>query len=716
MNQTKHLPLTLVAISIAFAYPTLAQTTDNTDTQSVEKVIVMGSKDSGYLSDKSKVASKLSLSIKETPQSISVISPAQLQDFAITDLNTALENAPGITVEQIETDRTYYRARGFDITNFQIDGLGLPAISGNLHGDMDTAMFEKIEIVRGANGLMTGMGNPSATVNMVRKKPTQDTQISANFQLGSWDNKRLDLDASGSLSDNVRGRVVVAAEDKESYLDRYSMNKQVYYGVIEADVTDNTLLTAGVSHQSSTADGNMWGALTLYYTDGTPTNFDRSTNSAADWSTWEVVQDRLFFTLEHTFSNNWQLGANYSHVDTDEDSLLFYTYGTLNAETGLGLTGYGSEYDRDDKQDLFDLYVNGEFSLFGRMHEVVAGVNWSRLQYQETSLYDYHTGNGFPAMPTMDNWDGDTPLPEFTDYKSGSDIDIFQRSAYLAGRFSITDELTFIAGARYNATSSNGASYGKDRTTDDSEVIPYAGLTYAFNSDVLAYASYTETYEVQTEQDANFNQLAPLTGEAKEIGVKTDLLDDKALLTVAYFDIKQVNLAVAANEQVTNPTTGVPETVYYGAEGISSKGVEIELTGEIAEGWQGTFAYTNIDLSGDDTVKGYTPEQLIRLSTTYRLPALEQLKVGASVSWQDDISRNQGTVGEGFDNAGETIVTHQDAYALINLMASFDVTSDITVSANINNLTDEKYLNSLYWAQGFYGAPRNYSVNLRWSY
>lgn len=98
-----------------------------------------------------------------------------MDDFSLDDINAVLESTPGVTVEQIETDRTYFKARGFEITNFLIDGLGTPQTSGSIQGTLDTAIYDRVEIVRGANGMMTGAGNPSATVNMVLKTNLHNT-------------------------------------------------------------------------------------------------------------------------------------------------------------------------------------------------------------------------------------------------------------------------------------------------------------------------------------------------------------------------------------------------------------------------------------------------------------------------------------------------------------------------------------------------------------
>ena len=202
-----------------------------------------------YTPSSSSTATKLPLTLRETPQSVTVVTQQKMEDFNQTSINEVLGGVAGITVEQIETDRTYYSSRGFDITNFQVDGLGLPMANGNVNGDLDTAIYDRVEVIRGASGLMTGAGNPSATVNMVRKRPTRELQSEVKGGVGSWDKKRGEMDVSGSLveSEKLRGRMVLVKQDKESYLDRYASERTVVYGVVEGDLGEQTLLTAGYS-------------------------------------------------------------------------------------------------------------------------------------------------------------------------------------------------------------------------------------------------------------------------------------------------------------------------------------------------------------------------------------------------------------------------------------------------------------------------------------
>ncbi len=177
MKVSRLYPLTLLALSLSTALSAQENAQYGNekkqvpDESNIEKLTVSGQRLQGYRYNEADGASPLSISIKDLPQSVTVIGLEQIRDYSLNDVNTLLNNVTGVNVEEVETDRTYYTARGFDISNFQVDGLGLPVINGNTHGDLDTAIYDRVEVIRGANGLMTGVGNPSATVNLVRKNP-----------------------------------------------------------------------------------------------------------------------------------------------------------------------------------------------------------------------------------------------------------------------------------------------------------------------------------------------------------------------------------------------------------------------------------------------------------------------------------------------------------------------------------------------------------------
>lgn len=698
-----------LATTSLLATPVLAN--DETD-DNIEKIEVLGKNHANYLAVESETASKLGISIKETPQSVRVITRALMNDFSLDDVNQVLETTPGVSVEKIETDRTYYKARGFDITNFQVDGLGLPQERGSLQGTLDTAIYQRVEVVMGANGMMTGAGNPSATVNFIRKRPTDDLRANVSFTAGSWSNMRLDADVSGRFNDYAAGRAVVVKQKRDSYLDRYSVERDVFYGIAELNLTDTTTLTTSLTYQQNDADSPLWGALALYDSLGNPTNYDTSTSTAADWAYWDNTSEQAFVELEQLVGDNWSVIARYAHTQTEQDSNLFYVYGTPDAETGLGLTGYASDYQLKDRLNLFDVYTKGSFELFGQEHLIAAGASIADMAYEDSSLYDYTTGNGFPPMPDLNEWDGVAPVPVLKDGLNGSRVDSEQVSEYVSARFSISDDLKLLAGIRHTAWETSGLSYGNDKSRDVSDTTSHLGTVYQINDDINVYASYSETFAPQAEQDINGQTLDPISGDTKEIGIKTELFNDLMMVNVALFDTEQKNIAVADTENSTPDNT-----VHIAAPGIQSQGFELELSGEIGYGVSANLGYTYTDIDVSDTfnagnteaqlVKDYTPKQVFKLAAKYDAAFLEGLTFGMNMRWQDDISRVQKQT--------PYVVTEQSAYALVNFMASYEINSQLSLTANVNNVFDKKYLNSLYWAQGYYGAPRNYALSLNWS-
>ncbi|MGB3726812.1 MAG: TonB-dependent siderophore receptor [Glaciecola sp.] len=707
-----------VSIAVATAFTcsmslSLLANANELNEEEVEQITVTGSYFDGYNAHSASGASKMELAIKDIPQSVSVITRSQLQDFQLTDINLALDTATGVNVERIETDRTYYTARGFDITNFQIDGIGLPLTSGNNHAGEDTAIYDRIEVIRGANGLMTGVGNPSATVNYIRKRPLDENALSINATAGSFDLYRLEADASYQLTDDISARAVLVQQDKNSYLRRYERENQVAYLFLEGNISEHTQLSFSHSYNNKDASGNLWGALPLYYTDGSATNYDRSTSTSADWSNWQVSTNNSVVELNHVVTDNWRLRATYSHKSTDEDSELFYVYGTPDSTTELGLTGYASAYDLNDKHDLYDVYLDGDFTLWGRDHQLVAGLNYSKLEYTDVSLYDFTTGNGFPAMPDLNQWNGDAIFPTLVDGQSGSEVKQKQKAAYFTSRLNVHDNMHVIVGGRYNDWQASGESYGVDRDVSDSDFIPYAGIVYDITSDINVYASYTETFQAQNELDINNRQLDPVVGESKELGMKFNLFNNSAIASLAYFDVQQTNLAI-----VDPLTTDLAPTEvrYIGSNGIRSHGIELDIAGEVAEGLNLSVGLTDLSISGESLVDDYTPNTMLKFAAVYEPKQLSGLSMGMHVRWQSDISRVQGEVAAGFDNAGQQIVSKQKAYALTDLLVKYEVNANIALNFNVFNLANEKYLTSLYWAQGYYGAPRTYNLTLSWQF
>ncbi|MEX5588042.1 TonB-dependent siderophore receptor [Pseudomonas urmiensis] len=665
-----------------------------------------------YTTESSSSSTRLNLSIKETPQSVTVLTRQRMEDQKLDTLTDALDATAGITVirESIGADSTPYLSRGFAISNYEIDGV--PTSSRMDNYTQNTAMYDRVEVVRGATGLISGLGNPSATINLIRKRPTQAPQVLLSAEAGSWDRYGLSVDVGGALNEagNVRGRFVADQKDQHAWIDRFNQEISTLYGLSELDLSESTLLTLGFSHQVTHANAPMRTGFPLFTTTGALTDIKRSFNSSPDWSYYDRKQSSLFTSIEQHFANGWSGKLEYSHARNDYDTVATYMTGDIDAATGAGAFLMPTRWQASPEQDNLDAYLTGAFPFLGREHELITGVTLSRIEERGTANY-----GGWQRRGTYDGdidniytWNGQAPKPRFT--KIGeSDLTETQYAAYLTSRWHLTDAASLILGTRvvdWNRETTNriyGGATTKTERTETGIVIPYAGLVYDLDDTWTAYASYTQIFNPQNAniRDVSGSPLDPQEGTGYEIGLKAGFYEGRLNASLALFRVEQDNLAVADGDN--RQPNGFQ--AYRAESGTTSEGVELELNGEIREGWQLTGGYSYSVSFDDDDKRIVTeiPRNSVKLFTTYRLPgALDKLTVGGGVNWQSEAGYNT------------SYATTQSSYALTSLMARYQISPSLSATLNVNNLFDKEYYSTT--AAGLYGAPRNFMTTLRYAY
>lgn len=659
-------------------------------------------------------ATALSLSVRETPQSVTIIDRERIEDFAITNVNDLLDQVVGINVERVETDRTYFSARGFDVSNFQVDGIGLPLAWGIQFGDLDTALFETVEAVRGANAIMTGIGNPSATINYVRKRPTDDFSVRASGQGGSRNLWRLEGDVNIPVSETVAARFIYAHEDRDTHLDYNHVNRDVYGALLSWQATPQLKATVGYSRQVNDADGVLWGAVPLVYTDGTRIDLPISASTSADWTFWNTRDQSVFGELVYSFDNQWSVTGIFTHRRFEELSKLLYAYGYPDRETGEGVLGMSGIYPSDYKQYLGDIYASGPVTLFGREHRLALGVSYAKSNAKEWE--DFAEDSAIPYPSVFDWGHSQVAEPAYPGAYLAADYSDRLIRAYGAAHINVTDELKAVVGASAMWIESTGISYGASQARRNSKVSPYVGAVYDLTPNVSLYASYTDIYNPQVEVDAANRRLDPAQGTSIEGGVKSTWFGGRLYATAAIFRAKQKGLAeFAGTFDETGP--GRAGDSYYVGMDTTSTGFEIELAGKITDQWSVSGGYTQLDIENDagaDT-RTWIPTKTFKLATTYDVPQLNDLKLGAQLRWQNATSAVLTDVAAYEIVAGD-IILDQDAYAVVDLMASVRLVDRLRASLNIRNVGDRKYLNSLKWGQSFYAAPRSAVVTLAFDY
>ncbi|MET0936965.1 MAG: TonB-dependent siderophore receptor [Luteibacter sp.] len=687
---------------------------DTNTATTLDAVKVKGQRAPTYTVDESGAATRLPLSLQDTPQSISVITEQRIEDQNLTSVRAVLDNTTGVFSSAYDTERVVFYARGFQVENMAYDGVPLaPGINASsADGSLDTSIYDRIEVVRGASGLLSGAGSPSALINFVRKHADSRTfQADATVSVGSQNEKRASVDLSTPLnqSGSVRGRLVATHDQSDSYLDRYSTKKDVVYGVVDADLGDNTTLSVGFDWQKSRPKGVTWGSYPVFYDDGGFINWRRGFTSAADWSRWTNTTKTGFIDLKHEFANGWQLHALASRRETEGNSQLFYVYGFPNRETGAGVDPYAFRGLDRGQQNMVDLYASGPFEAFGREHELVIGANGSHYR-KDSSEYAH---GDLPPIDDFLAWNGDYPRPDFASTADRYNLSLTKQSGlYVATRLQLADPLKLVAGARYarwtNDTNDTSAGVYHQRAN---KTIPYAGLIYEINPTYSAFASYTQIFDPQDNRRADGSFLDPMTGSSREVGIKGRHFNGLLNTSVTFFETRQDNVAEAL------PGEFLPDGLtqaYRAANGTKSRGFEAEASGQLSDMWNATLGWSHFNIKGlnDDGTTGALrtalPRTLVRLFTTYTLPgSWSNVTVGGGANWQ---SASHAPV-DGPDGPQRV---NQASVTLVSAMAKYTFNPQAYVQLNADNLLNRKYFVLDQFSNLYYAAPN--SVTLTFNY
>lgn len=665
-----------------------------------------------YSAPATAAATGLALSLRETPQSISVVTRQQIEDQGYVTADDALASVTGVHGAAWDTKRTYYWSRGFSVDRVSYDGVVSNDSSGGSYGDnaQDLAFYDRVEVVRGANGLLTGAGEPSATINYVRKRASSKTfQGNASVSAGSWSNLHGSVDLSTPLTEDgrVRGRVVALAQQTDSFRDYYQDKKGGLYGVVEADLTPSTRLSVGADYQRDKPTGTTWGGLPLLYTDGTRTDWSRSLNPGATWSYWNSTTRTVFADLEHRLDNGWQLKGNLTRRDVDYQSKLLYLYSdSLDRATGTMAddAAYPWLGTAKRQQTTASLQANGPFTLLGREHELIMGFNGSRQRSQDDSL-DPTTG-GIAPVGDFRQWDGSYPEPDWSSYNYTftNPTRTRENAAYAAVRLSVADPLKVIVGGRY----SDWSSTVDNTTRAHKKFTPYAGLVYDLDTSHSLYASYASIFSPQNRRTASGDYIDPATGKNYEIGLKGEYFNGRLNASAALFKTFKDNVATRDGDKRVAGTT---EFAYTGTKGVESRGIEAEISGEPLPGWNLMAGITRTVTQEPDgsAFNAYLPSTLVKIGTAYRLPgAWRQLTVGGNMRWQNSTSSDV-TVSSG------TYRYDQSSFAVVGLMARYEFTPQLSLQLNINNVFDKKYW-AYFETSGTYGAPRNVLATMNYRF
>jgi outer membrane receptor for ferric coprogen and ferric-rhodotorulic acid len=648
----------------------------------------------GYTPQATTLVTKLPLSLRETPQTVTVITRQQMDDFGLNTVTEVLQNTSTVNVIRAGTSNLYY-SRGFamqvgydDMANPSVLGLGLSGASP------DSAFFDHVEIQQGAAGLLTGAGEPGGTINMIRKRPTETFQGQVEAELGSWDRRRLVGDLSGPLTQSgaLRGRVVLVSEDSDSYVDYSFSDKKALYGVIEARPTASTKIGASLQYQKNRFNHSL-GYPTA--PDGSDLGWSRSTyfGTPDGWKREETTRTTLY--LEQRFLEDWVFKANYTHSVDKWDVIYASQWGTPNVATGDGMSAWAVNQRDKTVGNALEMFAQGTGLLFGRRHEFALGANGSESK-----------GWGVSA-------DGpDIPFNIYTEHDKGPYMNVHltyddpdktrQYGVFGVARLNIADSLKVILGARVSWYAYwNPAG---EKTMDEKAVFsPYAGIIYDLNERFSVYASYSDIFKPQTAKDRSGSVLEPVVGANYEAGIKGEFFNKRLNAAAAIFRLEQTNRAETDDDFGVSP---ICDNWYcsYASGKVISEGVDLSLNGALSPNWNVGASYTYLKseyATGEqkgDRYETRNPQHAFRLSSTYRIPATNWM-VGGSLRAQSETHRT---------------TIKQSGFSLLDLMARYQINKQAEVSFNASNVFDRKYRSPNLHNGTYYGEPRRLALNLKY--
>lgn len=689
-----------------------------------------------YTTRNMSTATPLNLSPRETPQSVSVMTRQRMNDQNMTSLDEAMGQTTGVNVVNQNGFQVKYESRAFVMDNIKEDGVNTSTQSSVMNSfqasseSPDMAIYDRVEILRGASGLTQGSGEPGGTVNLVRKKPTYQFQGSGSVSAGSWDNYRGEMDISGPLNDDasLRGRVVGVYQNKQSFVDYLHNERNVLYGVLAYDLTPDTVVTTGLNWQETRSVPDIYGV--PFASDKSSLHLPRSTYLGASWNRINFEKINPFVEFEHIFTNDWMLKSalNYTHSRSDGRYISAWGNGTTGVDpaVGTGRLNNNLRYDNKGEQWGYNLSMSGPFALLGRSHELVFGGDYQKENFDSefgrianTSTVDIF--NWQPNTVAEPDWSN----PGLYNSRYNERYNVYQRGLFATTRLELANDWKLILGGRYSAYSYDyyydnhrkSASSEHSRLHVRDKFVPYAGLLWDFADNYTWYVSYADIYKPQSERDRNNNILPAITGVNYETGVKGEFLNGSLNTSLALFRIIQSNRAFSeADSSVCIDS----DSGCYSAEGkVRSQGLELEIAGKLAEGWQIQSGYTltnskYLEATESQKAAGFsprTPKHMFKLYSSYTLPgALNQWTIGAGLTAQ--------TATATYINRAYGL--SQGGYTLLNANVNYRYSDNLSFNLVGNNLTDKVYYRNLInrhlGANNFYGDPRNFMLTAKYTF
>lgn len=658
-------------------------------------------KNGDYSSFAATVGTKIPASLREIPQSVSIITNRQVKDRNVDTFDQLARKTPGLRVLSNDDGRSSVYARGYEYSEYNIDGL--PAQMQSINGTLPNLFaFDRVEVMRGPSGLFDSSGEMGGIVNLVRKRPTKAFQGHMAAGFGTHKQYKAEADVSGSLNSDgsVRGRVMAQTVGASPRPAEKNNRHETFYAAADWDINPDTVLGAGYLYQQR--------RLAPY--NGLPADADGKLPSlpqhafvGADWNKFKMHSHDVFADLKHYFGNGGygKVGMRYS--DRKADSNYTFAGSKLNNAGQADVAGLGT----DIKQKAFavDASYSRPFALGNTANEFVIGADYNHFRStneqgrstvaSNIALDSFHST---PYVSLMQNARAGT-----SGYKHTLDTGNLDKfGVYGKFVFHPADGLSLIGGGRlghYKIESGDGKTLHKASRT---KFTGYAGAVYDLNDNNSLYASFSQLYTPQTSLGTDGKLLKPRQGNQFEVGYKGSYMDDRLNTRVSLYCLKDKNAAAPLNPNNK-------KTRYAALGKRVMEGVETEISGAMTPKWQihAGYSYLHSQIktaanSRDDGIFLLMPKHSANLWTTYQVTP--ELTIGGGVNAMSGITSSAGM--------------HAGGYATFDAMAAYRFTPKLKLQINADNIFNRHYYARVGSANTFNipGSERSLTANLRYSF
>ncbi|PAW56055.1 TonB-dependent siderophore receptor [Pseudomonas moraviensis] len=641
----------------------------------------------------STTATRTMTPVRYVPQAIDSIKTSNVADYGTNDIGDALSGIPNVS-SSADTRFDSLRIRGFDASNdFYLDG-----IRDDSQYKRDLHNIERVEVLKGPAAVLYGRGSQGGIVNRVSKLPEFGRRSTIEAQGGSEDLRSLYADLSTDPSENLSLRLNMGNMDENSFRDGVSGNRQLFAPSMSWQLTPdlNWLVQYEYSRYNRTPDRGIPGV------NGRPAGVSRETTYGNDHDFIDDKAQSLRSKLTYEINDNWQLRQTLGvfKLDSDFDN----TYLTSFDPKTNKVARQHWQQDLTTRNVYNNLELEGGFDTFGLEHRLLTGVEIGS-QRRDPKLYNAATGRtqGAQPVPSLDLFNPNRELRHTGSMQvfSDSHTEVESRAVYVQDQLRLNEQWQLLAGLRYDTFDIESTNQLKNLTEDrDSHsTSPRFGIVWTPLQNHSFYASWSKTFSpvgggligITPGAAGNSNDLSPELTKQKEIGVKSDWLDDRLSTTLAVYDLELYNRRTSdPNDPTLTVMTGLQR----------SRGVELTATGKLVGNWY---------MRGGVGVQDTTIEKDNNGLEGKRVNNVAKHNGSLFLTWKPEMGWYGETgltlVGQRYaDNANTTVLP---GYGRWDALLGYRF-KDWDLRAALNNITDREYYasaTSQYQIQP--GAPRS---------